>query len=149
MDNKVFNAINRLMKINRGHKHLIDSQVAKIGIHRTQHRILMHLARAGNLPSQKQLAFAFDITPAAITGALKKLEKDGYIERKNGADNRFNEVTITEKGREVVGKTRELFAEVDNSLFDSFSDTELTVFSEYLDRIIENLKGKEENEKMV
>ncbi len=149
MDNKVFTAINRLMKINRSHKHLIDSQVAKIGIHRTQHRILMHLARFGNLPSQKQLAQAFDITPAAITGALQKLEKDGYIERKIGADNRFNEVTITEKGKDAVEKTRELFTEVDNSLFDGFSDSDLTAFSEYLDRIIENLKGREENEKMV
>lgn len=149
MDNKVFTTINRLIKINRGHKYLIDSQVAKIGIHRTQHRILMYLARSGNLPSQKQLAEIFDITPAAITGALQRMEKDGYIERKIGTDNRFNEVTITEKGIEIVEKTKELFADVDNSLFDGFSDAELVNFSEYLTRIIKNLKGKEENEKMV
>ncbi len=132
------------MKINREHKHLIDSQVTKIGIHRTQHRILMHLAREGDLPSQKKLAEIFEITPAAITGALQKLEKDGYIERKIGSDNRFNEVTITEKGKEIVEITRELFAEADNALFTGFSDEELTVFSAFLERIIANVKGKEE-----
>ncbi len=149
MDNKVFTAVNKLMKINRAHKHLIDSQVAKIGIHRTQHRILMHLAKTGHLPSQKHLAEVFEISPAAITGALQKLEGDGYIERKVGTDNRFNEVIITEKGKEVIERTRALFTEVDDSLFEGFSDTDLADFSAYLDKIIVNLKGKEENETMV
>ncbi len=142
MDNPVFVAVNRLVKINRKHRQLIDSQVAEIGIHRTGHRILMHLARSGNLPSQKQLAEHFEVTPAAITGSLQRLEGDGYIERKLGSDNRFNEITITDKGREVVEKTRARFSAVDDSLFVGFSEDEIKEFSAYLERILENMKGE-------
>ncbi len=149
MDQNTFIAINKLMKINHAHKHLIDSQVAEIGLHRTQHRILMHLARKGNLSSQKELAAHLEITPAAISGALQKLESDGYILRSLGTDNRFNEITITDKGREIVEKTRMLFSHVDDRLFEGFSEEELSAFTGYLERIIANLRGNEQNEKMV
>ncbi len=142
MENKVFTAVNRLMKINRVHKHLIDTQVAGLGIHRTGHRILMYLAREGNLPSQKQLAERFEVSPASITGAVKRLEADGYLLRRTGSDNRFNELAITEKGRDMVERTRACFAAVDNRLFVEFTDAELTAFSGYLDRIIANMKGE-------
>ncbi len=143
MENKVFMAINKLIKINREHKQLIDESVSEIGIHRTQHRILMYLTRQGSLPSQKKLAEYFEVSPAAITGALQKLESDGYIERKLGNDNRFNEISVTEKGIEVVERTRTLFAAVDDSLFAGFSDEEIETFSGYLERIIINLKGEQ------
>ncbi len=142
MDNNIFTAVNKLMKINREHKRLIDSEVAEIGIHRTQHRILMYIARNGNLPSQKKLSEYFEVTPSAITGSLQKLESDGYIERKLGEDNRFNEITITDKGRDVVERTREKFATVDDCLFRGFSDGEIIEFSEYLERILQNMKGE-------
>ncbi len=143
MDNKIYTAINKLLKINRAHKCLIDSSVSEIGIHRTGHRILMHLARKGNLPSQKELAKHLDITPAAVTGALQKLENDGYIIRNAGSDNRFNEINITDKGRDVVEKTKAMFADVDNSLFAGFTGEEIEDFTAYLERIIANLKGEE------
>ncbi len=141
MENKIYSAINRLIKINRCHKHLIDSKVNEIGIHRTGHRILMLLARKGNLPSQKELALHLDVTPAAVTLAVQRLEKDGYIERKMGNDNRFNELYVTKKGTEIVETTREKFKTVDDSLFVGFSDGEIEEFCGYLDRIIFNMKG--------
>ncbi len=142
MEGKMFSVINRLMKINRGHKQLIDSRVAEIGIHRTQHRILMYLARKGRLPSQKQLAECFELTPAAISGAVGRLEADGYIKRELGPDSRFNEITITDSGMEIVERTREMFSRIDEHLFEGFSDEELEEFSVYLDRIILNMKGE-------
>ncbi len=142
MNNNIFTAVNKLIKINRGHKRLIDSRVATLGIHRTGHRILMYLARKGALPSQKKLAEHFEVTPAAITGALKRLEADGYIERKIGSDNRFNEIIITERGREVVERTRLLFSRIDDALFEGFSDREIIEFSDYLERIIGNMKDE-------
>ncbi len=150
MDNEVFLAVNKLMKIQRRHKQMIDTEVAEIGIHRTHHRILMHLARNGNLLSQKELAEHLEITPAAISCALQKLEADNYIERKLGTDNRFNEINITEKGRIVVENTRALFLKVDNSLFDGFSENELSFFISSLEKILANMdKGDKVNEKMV
>ena len=141
MDNIYFNAINQLIKVNCAHKCSIEAKVAEIGIHRTQHRILMYLSREGKLPSQKRLAEYFGITPAAVTGALQKMEADGYILRTLGEDNRFNEIIITEKGKEVVEQTKVIFSQVDQSLFEGFSRQEVAEFTAYLCRMIENTKG--------
>ncbi len=137
----IFNTINKLIKINKEHKRLIECRVSEIGIHRTQHRILMYLAQNGEIPSQKKIAEHFELTPAAITGALQKLEADGYIERKLGTDNRFNEIKITEKGLEAVEKTKAMFSAVDSLLFKDFTKSEIDDFSAYLEKILDNLKG--------
>lgn len=149
MDNKFFSAINKLINVQKKHKSLIDSEVSSIGIHRTQHRALMYLSKKGNLLSQKELAEHLDITAAAVTQLLQKLEADGYIERNLGEDNRFNEINITEEGKKVVEKTRVLFSKVDSSLFDGFTEEELDTFTLLLEKILDNIKGDTKNEKMV
>ena len=139
-DSKLFQAIDMMIRTNRMHKSLIDHRVRDIGIHRTQHRILMRLARCSNIPSQKELAEHLDITPAAVTGALKKIESDGYIERKLGHDTRYNELQITDKGRELVKRSRDMFAEIDRSLFDGFTDEELDIYIRCLDKLQGNVR---------
>lgn len=157
---KLSKAVDMMIRTDHMHRAMIDALAGEIGIHRTQHRILMRLARCGTLPSQKELARHLDITPAAVTGALKKIEQDGYIERKLGHDSRYNEIQITDKGRELVKLTRELFSEADTSIFDGFSDEELTTYVCCLEKLQTNIKHvieskpkhrKEEscNEKMV
>ena len=154
-EEKISSAVNTMIKTDRMHKHLLESEVSKIGLHRTQHRILMHIARHGKLLSQKSLAEHIGITPAAVTGLLKKLEQDGYIERVQGDDNRYNEVKVTELGKRVVEDSFKMFSQLDTSLFEGFSDSELDGYIRCLTKIQENIRkrieGTEENrnEKMV
>ena len=139
-ESKLSRAIEMMIKTDHMHKALIDTRVKTLGIHRTQHRILMHLARHDKLPSQKELAEHLDVTPAAVTGALKKIEADGYVERTLGHDNRYNELRITEKGRELVKKTRRLFCEVDSSMFEGFTDDELDTYISCLEKLQGNIR---------
>lgn len=139
-DGRLIQAVDIMIRTDRLHRNLIDSRAMGLGIHRTQHRILMYLSRHGKLKSQKALAEHLDITPAAVTGALKKIEQDGYIERTLGKDNRYNEVVITEKGREVVRKTKELFSKTDRSLFDGFTQDELDIYILCLEKLQANIK---------
>ena len=154
-EEKISSAVNIMIKTDRMHKHLLESEVSKIGLHRTQHRILMHIARHGKLLSQKSLAEHIGITPAAVTGLLKKLERDGYVERVQGDDNRYNEVKVTELGKRVVEDSFKMFSQLDTSLFEGFSDSELDGYIRCLTKIQENIRkrieGTEENrnEKMV
>lgn len=143
-DTKLSQAIEMMIRTDHMHKAMIDLRVRGMGIHRTQHRILMHLARNDKLPSQKELAEHLDITPAAVTGALKKIEKDGYVERTLGHDNRYNELRITDKGRELVNLTREIFAEVDTSMFEGFSDAELDSYISSLEKLQANIRKHQE-----
>ncbi len=141
-DDRCIRAVELMIRAGHMHKCLIDSRAAELGIHRTQHRILMKLARHDKLPSQKELARWLDVTPAAVTVALKKLERDGYVEKALGQDNRYNEVFITEKGRALVVRTRKLFSEIDKSLFDGFSSEELDACIASLEKLGENIRRR-------
>ena len=148
-ENKLSKAIEMMIRTDHMHRALIDSRVGSLGIHRTQHRILMHLARHGKLPSQKDLAKHLDVTPAAVTCALKKIENDGYTERTLGHDNRYNEIQITEKGRALVQQTRTMFSEVDESMFVGFSDDELETYISCLEKLQVNIRKEcERKEKL-
>ena len=138
-----------MMHTDRMHRTLLDECAKSIGLHRTAHMILMCLARMDKSPSQKELAEKHDITPAAVTGILKSLECDGYIERHAGQDTRYNEISITEKGREVVAHSREFFRSVDTALFAGFTDGELEAYISMLTKIQENMQNyrKGEHEK--
>ena len=139
-ESKLSTAIKMMRKTDHMHRAMIDARVGNLGIHRTQHRILMHLAKHEKLPSQTELAKHLDITPAAVTGALKKIEQDGYVERTLGHDNRYNELRITDKGREIVKQTRMMFCQVDSSMFDGFTDEELDTYISCLEKLQANMK---------
>lgn len=133
-------AVETMIKISKLHRNMIDLRVKELGIHQTQHRILMHLARDAVLPSQKELADRLDITPAAVTVALRKIEQDGYVARALGHDARYNELKITEKGRDLVNRTRELFSAADAAVFEGFSDEELDAYISCLKKIQANIQ---------
>ena len=139
-ETRLSKAIEMMIKTDHMHKALIDSRVGTLGIHRTQHRILMQLARADRLPSQKDLADRLDVTPAAVTCALKKIEADGYVERTLGADNRFIELSITDKGRDMVKKTKKIFCDTDSAMFDGFTDQELETYISCLEKLQANIR---------
>ena len=145
-ENSIVKAVNMMILTNRMHKKLIDSSVcAKIGLHRTQHITLMHLARREKLPSQKELAEHLNITPAAVTATLKKLEQGGYIERTAGCDNRYNEITITTLGKSVVEETKMMFTNIDTALFDNFTNEEISHFVSCFEKIQCNINKKMKN----
>ena len=126
------------------HRRVIEQWATDAGMHRSQHRMLMHLTKCESMPSQKDLAKHFDISPAAVAVTLKKLESDGYIERgkcSERADSRFNEIKITERGRDAAMQSRKYFQHVDSEAFKGFSDEELETFESLLVRMQENLKN--------
>lgn len=126
------------------HRRTIEGWANDAGMHRSQHRMLMYLTRCDATPTQKDLAKHFDISPAAVAVTLKKLESDGYIERgKCGerTDSRFNEIKITEQGRNAAMQSRKYFQHVDSEAFKDFSAEELTLLASLLERMQNNLKN--------
>lgn len=138
----------QLMQINRLHYCAAEKRMRKAGIHRSQHMLLMYLYHAGHCPSQKEIAKRFEISPAAVAVGLKKLESGGYISRvccEN--DNRLNEITLTDKGREIVALSKQAFEELDEQVYAGLTEEEMTALSRMLEKIQKNLKeltGKDE-----
>lgn len=133
-------AIRELQRVNRRHRACIGRQVGDLDIHRSQHQMLMHLAHDPHVASQRELAAAMAISPAAVTNTLKPLERDGYIVRAaTDEDNRRNEIHITDKGRDKIRETHELFAAVDNAMFAGFTPEDVDTLRGLLDRLNANL----------
>lgn len=124
----------------RAHRAAVENQLSILGIHRSQHVMLMYLYHCEKIPSQAEMAKAFGISPAAVTGTLQKLEKAGFIERsmRNG---REKEITVSETGRAIVERTKQIFKDLDEAMCAGISDEELESFMEVLLRMQGNLKS--------
>jgi len=136
--------IHAFIKADILHRRVIEQWATDAGMHRSQHRMLMYLTKCGDTPTQKDIAKNFDISPAAVAVTLKKLESDGYIERVKCADrsdSRFNEIKITDRGRNAAMQSRIYFQHVDCEAFKDFTDEELDLFSALLERMQANLKN--------
>jgi len=127
------------MCTDRMHRKGFERLVARLGIHRSQHFLLMNIAR-GNIGSQKELAERLGISTAAVAVTLKKLEAGGYIERTaDDRDSRNNHIGITEKGRKVVGESKEYLSLLDETMFRGIDEESLAVFTACLEKMKENL----------
>lgn len=140
-DSPQMRAVGLFLRVMRRHHAYVERRIGDLGIHHNQHRMLMQLAkRQEETPSQKALAEALCISPAAVTATLKKLEKDGYITRaQTSEDNRKNEIRITEQGISKVMESRDVFEATDRIMFEGFTDDELKTLLALMERIDRNL----------
>ena len=117
-----------------------ERRFSSLNIHRSQHMMLMTIARMGEGVSQKQLAKEMNITPAAVAKLLKKLESDGLITRSSFSDDaRENRTTITEKGAQIVERSHEIMKELDAEAAALLSDDELDTLSDLISKIQKSL----------
>lgn len=126
----------------RSHHQTFEKEVRQFGVHRSQHKILMFLSRRGDLvTTQKDVAANFEISAAAVAVSVRKLEADGLINRiADEHDNRSNVITLTERGSEIVEKTKNLISKIDEAMFEGFDDDEIVQFSAYLSRLCDNIR---------
>jgi DNA-binding MarR family transcriptional regulator len=97
----------------------IDRSLSSIkGISFSEYQILRTLlCEPGQSASRVDLAEAVDLTPSAVTRALKPLEKLGFVETiKSARDARQALATLTDQGRELcvdaVGVVNDLAADL-------------------------------------
>lgn len=98
-------ALNAYIKLQRAAETTLNRTTAHLsdyGLSTSQFAILEALYHLGIL-SQRDLAQKLLKSTGNISIVLKNLEKRGFIERhRDPADNRYNQVCITEAGRELI-----------------------------------------------
>lgn len=130
--------VNLFRQSDQAMKRVIGKKVEDTGIYRSQHRLLMILGKNPDC-SQTAIANKLEISPAAVAVSLKKLEKAGYITRSCDAeDNRMNHVVITDKGKKAIDQSILYFQEIENAMFEGFSQEELETYAAFLGRVIQN-----------
>lgn len=132
--------IRSIAHADRMHHCCIEKRIQQLGIHRSQHMILMYLAHNEQVSSQKELAKVFHVSTAAIANTIKNLEKNGYICRiTDEEDTRKNIINITPKGREIVEISKNEFDAVDKEMFKGVTNEQLVGFCKVLDMCMDNL----------
>ena len=138
-------SVELILRVSRTHKRVVERRIGELGIHGGQHHMLMMLSHLGQIPAQNELARRMDISPASAANMLKRLETGGYIERRAGlSDGRRNEVRITEKGAEMVERSKRIFGDVERRMFEGFSGEEMERLRLALEQVQANLRGLED-----
>ena len=137
------NLIGKMILITKEHRTAVNRYVEKNDLQKSQHRLLLvlsHLIEESSNVSQRDLAESLNVTPAAVAVTLKKLEKGGIISKTTSeTDNRYNELSITEKGRQIVKDSKKAFRSTDMQIFKDFTTEEMEQLLSFLGRMEANL----------
>ena len=149
---KLQNAIDMFKRTNRLHMRVFDKYVDNLEVRRRPHHILRYLyikyKENQTGVCQKSIAENFDISTAAVAVTLKKLEAIGFVEKSvNENDSRFNSVVITQKGINLIERTKEAFWRIDSAMFEDLSEQEIETFISCLDKMHNRLKAMYESDK--
>ena len=136
-----YQTFRKLVVTCRLHKRIVERETNQLGLHGSQHHLLMHLANHETV-SQKELASQLKVSPASVAVSLKRLESEGYISKAMDLeDNRFNKITITDKGKNIVDKSRQVVIKIDEAAFCGFSEEEMEQLTSMVERIYHSLES--------
>lgn len=133
----------KMNKLNILHRIYIYKEASKNGLYFGQPPILEYV-RDHDQCTQCELADFMQVSPPSIATSVKRMQKAGLLEKAmDQSDLRYNRISITEKGKELVRKCRQDFDKIDSQLFLGFREQECEQLCEYLDRMIENMSTGE------
>lgn len=118
---------------------LIHEKVAKQArnpISPTQVKIMSLIAQRG-APAMKEIAADLFITAPSATALIEELSATGAVRRYHDrADRRTIRLKLTDKGKRIVTRQRNIFKTAINGILDGLSDKERKQFETILKKII-------------
>lgn len=93
----------------------------KFGLSDADFHILYILYRPEEYVPQKEIYQQTGISKSTINSAVKKMEQEGII-KINAIDGRSTQVGLTSKGRKLSSKNVEKIIEIENRIYDSWSE---------------------------
>ena len=120
-------------------KRALSASLVKEGMTFRQWEVLAWLSVNGDL-SQAELADCLNIEPHTLAGVLRRMERDGWLERRSSPhDRRKNTIHPTDKAEEVWARAVECCHQVRAQAVTGLSEDELRQFKATCNRIRENL----------
>lgn len=132
-------AVDVLIHTMRLHHRIVEKRIDGLGVHHSQHRLLMKLSCMGRSASQKDIADALDVSPACVARMLKPLNAAGLVEKAGGADGRSNAISVSPRGERLVGDSLAVFRQIGAEMFEGITEAELDAMNGILRRIQGNL----------
>lgn len=131
-----------LAQISQSYRHLSDSLMEQIGMHRAPATMLCRLFLADGL-TQSELAEQLVVQGASITQLLQRMEEAGWVVRQRDTeDNRLVRVYLTEQGREKKRSINEQFIKLQETIFAGIGPRERIFLRQLLVQIQQNMRKK-------
>ena len=141
--NQIRQTIDVMIRTMHLHHRIVENRIDGLGVHHSQHRLLMRLSKMGSSASQRELAESLDVSPACVARALKPLSAAGLVEKAEGSDGRCNAVSVLPKGRQLVDDSLAVFRQIGSQMFDGLTEEELTTLGALMARVRNNLTEME------
>lgn len=120
-----------------------DQFLDQVRIYRGQAFLLKILSQQDGL-THSEIAEIMEISPAAATKVIKRMEQNRYILRKpDKKDERVSRVFIQENGNAIIHQIDQSFHQLHQTMFDGFSEEDLLKFHDLLMLIRNNLLKSE------
>ena len=146
VQSKTQKTIGKLIRLNKLHRAAIESKIEELGIHTSQHLALVTVAKNEGKWNQIKVAEELGISAAAVSVTMKKLEKTGFITRRDqDEDARQKALSLTAKGRKVIDSTEKIFDEVDSEMCRNISEEDLDTLDSIITRMIANFEADGNN----
>jgi len=128
------------LEILRVHYYRTHVLLDKIGVYPGQPPLLFILNKNDGL-SQKEIADKLGIKPSTITVMLKRMESVNLVCRKQDSeDQRISRVYLTEEGRSLCEKAKEITVLLQDECFGNFTAEEKIIFRRLLMQMRDNLQ---------
>lgn len=137
MDNKAL--VKELITVSILHRFHIMTDASQTGLYFGQPMMLEYILSHPDC-TQRELAAALNISPASAATSLGRIEKAGFIARRQDeADSRKNRLCVTESGKSALEAFRAVCDTTDTQLLKDFSESEQEQLFSFLQRLHENL----------
>lgn len=134
-------------QVMRLHFSRTHSLLEKTGVYPGQPPLLFSLYKQ-NGQSQKELATHLNVKAATMTVMIKRMEKNGLIERKQDEnDQRISRIYISEKGLKICKELHLINKQIEKECFEGFTMEEKLLMRRLLVQIRDNLKSASTEEK--
>jgi len=115
----------------------------EIGLYGGQQFVLMALWEKEGI-THSELAEQLHVRPATVTNALKRMERAGFVERRQDTeDQRVSRVYLTDAGRNIRDAVEGVWRELEEQTFAGFSSEDGALLNQFLLRIRNNLMREE------
>lgn len=131
----------RLGLLARHWRQRVDEAVRVLDLTEATWRPLLHLNHLGDAVRQKDLAASLGIDGSSLVRLLDMLEERGLLRREDGRDRRCKLVTLTEEGRRLTERTRELVDALELEMLGDLDDSEMATLLSLMDRIDRRMQG--------
>ncbi len=126
-----------LIKSSRFLKGVLDRRLHEYNVTATQFSVLNQIAYKNGSITSAEVADNLESDRPTISGMINRLEKSGLVNKiENPDDKRSAYLILDKQALEVVSELRKVSDQVNQDLFEVFSETEISIMKQCLLRLI-------------